>query len=158
MALTEHNNNTIPLVEVTSTGHAIAVVQTDGGAIVTPAQEGAAITGESLEAGGTHLIGWLSSIRKAITDHLPLSGGRVDVTVGTSVATTNSVGSRVDGHSLTSGSTSDDDTTSTVIGRLKKLVSLLPTGLSTGGGLKVSVADAPALTSLTANIALGESI
>ena len=32
---------------------------------------GAAITGESLEAGGSGLLGWLSSLRKKIADRLP---------------------------------------------------------------------------------------
>ena len=45
---------------------------------------GAAITGQSLEAGGSGILGWLASIRKAITDRLPaaLVGGRLDVNVG----------------------------------------------------------------------------
>jgi hypothetical protein len=44
--------------------------------------------------------------------------------------------SQADGHSATLGSTADADTASTVIGRLKKLISLLPTAL-VGDRLKV---------------------
>ena len=36
---------------------------------------GAAITGESLEAGGSGLLGWLSSVRKKIADRLPAALG-----------------------------------------------------------------------------------
>lgn len=37
-------------------------------------QIGAAVTGQSLEAGGSGVLGWLSSIRKAITDRLGTLG------------------------------------------------------------------------------------
>lgn len=48
------------------------------------ALQGAPITGQSLEAGGSGLSGWLASIRKAITDRLPgaLVGGRLDTNLG----------------------------------------------------------------------------
>ena len=38
------------------------------------AKDGAAITGQALEAGGTSISGWLSSIRKAITDRFGVLG------------------------------------------------------------------------------------
>lgn len=46
------------------------------------ATDGVAVTGQTLEAGGVTQIGWLSSIRKAITDRLPaaLVDGRLSVT------------------------------------------------------------------------------
>lgn len=37
--------------------------------------EGAPITGQSLEAGGSGALGWLASLRKAITDRLPAALG-----------------------------------------------------------------------------------
>lgn len=39
------------------------------------ATDGAAITGQSLESGGSGVFGWLSSLRKAITDRLPAALG-----------------------------------------------------------------------------------
>lgn len=50
---------------------------------------GTAITSQSLEAGGAGNLGWLASIRKAITDRLPaaLVGGRLDVNIGASAIT-----------------------------------------------------------------------
>src|SRR5438046_827652 len=54
--------------------------------LVTLAQQGAPVTGQSLEAGGSAVLGWFSSLRKAITDRLPTSlvSGRLDVNVGAS--------------------------------------------------------------------------
>jgi hypothetical protein len=51
--------------------------------------EGTPITGETVGTGGAGALGWLSSIRKAITDRLPaaLVGGRLDVNIGASSAT-----------------------------------------------------------------------
>lgn len=40
------------------------------------AQVGASITGQTLEAGGSGNLGWLASIRKAITDRLPAALGQ----------------------------------------------------------------------------------
>lgn len=50
----------------------------------------------------------------------------------TNPATTNAVSSQADGHSATIGSTSDASTATTLVGLLKKLVSLLPTALVSG--------------------------
>lgn len=44
---------------------------------------------------------------------------------------------QADGHSATIGATTDADTANTLVGRIKKLISLLPTTLGTGGGLKI---------------------
>lgn len=41
---------------------------------ITPLGEGTAITGQSLETGGAKALGWLSSIRKAITDRFGTLG------------------------------------------------------------------------------------
>lgn len=72
-------------------GTVTANLGTIGGAatettLATVTKEGAAVTGQSLEAGGSSVLGWLSSVRKAITDRLPaaLVGGRLDVNVGAS--------------------------------------------------------------------------
>jgi hypothetical protein len=48
------------------------------------ATDGAPVSGQTLEAGGSALMGWLSSVRKAITDRLPaaLVGGRLDMNIG----------------------------------------------------------------------------
>jgi hypothetical protein len=53
------------------------------------ATDGAPVSGQVLEAGGTSLMGWLSSVRKAITDRLPaaLVGGRLDVNIGAAAVT-----------------------------------------------------------------------
>lgn len=59
------------------------------------------------------------------------------VASGTAVATSHAAASQADGHSATIGATTDADTASTVIGRLKKLVALLPTALGGQGGLKI---------------------
>lgn len=61
----------------------------------------------------------------------------------TNPATTNAAGSQVDGHSATLGTTADASTTTTVIGLLKKLVSLLPTAL-VGGRLDTQASQATA--------------
>jgi hypothetical protein len=68
---------------------------------------------------------------KKITDPLP---------TGTNVigGTTNAVGSQADGHSASIGSTADADTALTVIGRLKQLLTRLPTAL-VGGRLDSNI-------------------
>ena len=66
---------------------------------------------------------------------------------GTPMPASNAVASQADGHSATLGTTADATTATTVIGRLQKLVSLLPAALGLGGGLKsegVGVAGTPA--------------
>jgi len=108
------------------------------------AQDGAAITGQSLEAGGSHVLGWLASIRKAITDRLPaaLVGGRLDINIGASSATVPVSGtitanagsgtlatSTADGQNAAIGATTDAATANTVIGRLKQLLSRWPASL-----------------------------
>lgn len=72
---------------------------------------------------------------------LPVDG-TVTANAGTgNFASTNAAGSQADGHSATVGATTDADTDSTVIGRLKKTVALLagglPAALGAGGGLKI---------------------
>jgi hypothetical protein len=53
------------------------------------AKDGTPITGQTLETGGASVLGWLSSLRKAITDRLPaaLVGGRLDVNLGATSVT-----------------------------------------------------------------------
>ena len=63
--------------------------------------------------------------------------GSVAVSNANPVPTSNAVASQADGHSATIGTTADADTANTLIGRIKKLISLLPTTLGTGGGLKI---------------------
>ena len=95
-----------PLVDNTSLGDAQIIKEFDptagsitpligqkaraGSKPVTLATEdiGEPITGQSLEAGGSGLFGWLASLRKAITDRLPaaLVGGRLAVDATGSVA------------------------------------------------------------------------
>lgn len=76
-------------------------------------------------------------------------------------ATTNAAASQADGHSASIGSTGDADTASTLIGRAKKLVSLLagglPAALGSGGGLKVdgSGTPLPVNGTVTANAGTG---
>lgn len=69
------------------------------------------------------------------------SKGELHVKHADAVAGTSAASSQADGHSLTLGATADADTATTVIGRLKKLVSLLaaglPAALGGGGGIKV---------------------
>lgn len=50
----------------------------------------------------------------------------------TNPAATNAAGSQVDGHSATLGTTADASTATTIVGLLKKLVSLLPASLVSG--------------------------
>lgn len=79
-------------------------------------------------------------------------------------ATTNAAASQVDGHSATIGATSDADTADTLIGRAKKIVSLLagglPAALGAGGGLKVdgSGTALPVETELPAAAALADNV
>lgn len=62
------------------------------------------------------------------------------------VPTSNAAASQADGHSATIGTTTDADTTNTVIGRLKKIVGLLagglPAALTVGGNLKTAISEA----------------
>ncbi len=52
------------------------------GATVTVDTQGTAITGQSLETGGYSAMGWLSSIRKAITDSLASLLARLPAALG----------------------------------------------------------------------------
>lgn len=68
-----------------------------------------------------------------------------------------------DGADIALGATGDADTANTVIGRLKKLVSLLagglPAALSAGGGVKVGVVDAlPAGTNAIGKLAANSGV
>lgn len=60
----------------------------EGGGSTGGLGEGAPITGQALEAGGSSGLGWLSSLRKAFTDRLPaaLVNGRLAVEVGNAPA------------------------------------------------------------------------
>lgn len=49
----------------------VVVVASSDGTAADSLKEGTPETGQSLGAGGTHTLGWLSSIRKAVTDRLP---------------------------------------------------------------------------------------
>lgn len=62
--------------------------------VATLAREGVSITGASMPAGGSYLMGWLSAIWKAITDRLPSSlvSGRLDVNVGNTATVTGTGG------------------------------------------------------------------
>lgn len=64
---------------------------------------------------------------------------------GTALPSSNAASSQVDGHSATIGATTDADSTNTLVGRLKKLVSLLagglPAALGSNGGLKTEPAS-----------------
>lgn len=90
---TEGNYATVSAVD--GDHNAIDVNVIAGGGITVNADtsdllgEGAPITGESLEAGGSSALGWFASLRKAITDRLPaaLVGGRLDVNVGAGTVT-----------------------------------------------------------------------
>lgn len=88
-----------------------------------------------------------------------LVSGRFDVNVGAKPAN-----AEADGHSATIGATSDADTADTLIGRAKKIVSLLagglPAALGAGGGLKVdgSGTALPVETELPAAAALADNV
>lgn len=79
----------------------------------------------------------LGTAGTASTDVLTVQG----IAGATPLPSSNAASSQVDGHSATIGTTSDADTTNTVIGRLKKIVSLLagglPAALGANGGLKI---------------------
>ena len=68
-------------------------------------REGAPITGQTLEAGGSSNTGWLSSIRKAITDRLPaaLVGGRLDINIGADGVGLSKEGTPITGQTLEAG-------------------------------------------------------
>lgn len=101
------------------------------------AKDGTPITGQALEAGGASVTGWLSSLRKAITDRLGTLGQKTmanstPVAIASdqsAVATSNAATSQADGHSASIGATTDASTANTVIGRLKALIALLPASL-----------------------------
>lgn len=88
-----------------------------------------------------------------------LVSGRFDVNVGAKPAN-----AEADGHSATIGATGDADTANTLIGRAKKIVSLLsgglPATLGAGGGLKVdgSGTALPVETELPAAAALADNV
>jgi len=66
----------------------------------------------------------------------------VAVSPNNTIATTNSIGSQVDGHSLTIGTTTDADSSNTVIGRLKQIITKLSGGLPAsllGGRLDTNI-------------------
>ena len=121
---------------------------------------GAAITGESLEAGGSGLLGWLSSLRKKIADRLPAAlgaGGGLKVDgSGTALPVSASSLPLPAGAALETGGnlaailaklSSDPATQTTLAAILAKLISApataalqgggLPAALAAGGGLKV---------------------
>lgn len=58
--------------------------------------------------------------------------------------TSSAAASQADGHSATIGTTTDTSAASTLVGLLKKLISLLPAALAGGGGLKVDLASTAA--------------
>lgn len=96
----------------------------------------------------------------AIDGKLPaLVSGRVPVDGSASTQPVSSAnGSQADGHSATLGSTGDADTASTVIGRLKKTVSLLAGGLPAAlvnGRLDVSIGASPATVPVSGSVAQG---
>ncbi len=95
---------------------------------------------------------------------LPING-TVTANAGTgNFAGTNAINSQADGHSETIGATTDADTANTLIGRAKKIVSLLagglPAALGAGGGLKVdgSGTALPVDTELPAAAALADNV
>jgi hypothetical protein len=77
---------------------------------------------------------------------MPISDNGGIITVDGTVAMTTAAAAQADGHSASIGATADADTASTVIGRLKKLVTLLAAGLpaafTAGGGVKAGLVDA----------------
>jgi hypothetical protein len=79
----------------------------------------------------------LGTAGSASTDVITVQG----IAGATPLPSSNAASSQADGHSVTIGTTTDADTTSTVIGRLKKIVSLLagglPAALGANGGLKI---------------------
>ena len=63
-----------------------------------------------------------------------------------------------DGKIVTLGTTTDEDTANTVIGRLKKLISLIPAALTAGGNLKTAVLEAlPAGTSIIGKFGIDQT-
>ena len=108
----------------------------------------------------TTLVGLLKWIKARLPTALGAGGGvKVDGS-GTALPTSNAVSSQADGHSATLGTTGDASTATTVIGRLQKLVSLLPTALGAGGGLKIdgSGTSLPVETELPTAAALSDSM
>lgn len=102
------------------------------------------VTGQTLETGGVSDIGWLSSIRKAITDRLPAALG------GTTAANSLPVVLSSDGPfatqtgSITETAPGTDTASSGLNGRLQRIaqrltsiIALLPTALGANGGLKI---------------------
>ncbi|MGB8644038.1 MAG: hypothetical protein WCF84_02285 [Anaerolineae bacterium] len=151
----------------------------EGGNLATLAAKdfalaGAAITGQSLEAGGSGVLGWLASLRKALTDRLPaaLVGGRLDVNVGntptvntglsTNAGATDTTTLRVitasDGPLNTNlGATTDaaitSDANGSVSGKLRGLVKMLADAWdSVNHRLNVADANVAALTKNSGNV------
>ncbi len=68
----------------TTANASLASIDTKADGIATRLAEGAPVTGESLEAGGSSGTGWLSSIRKAVTAITTLLTARLPAALGTS--------------------------------------------------------------------------
>lgn len=104
----------------------------------------------------------LGTAGTASTDVITVQG----IAGATPLPSSNAASSQADGHSATIGTTTDADTTNTVIGRLKKIVSLLagglPAALGANGGLKiegvVSGTTVPVDTELPTAAALSDTI
>jgi hypothetical protein len=78
------------------------------------------------------------------TPVLPVSGPLTDTQLrAAAVPVSHAAASQADGHSASIGATTDADTTNTLIGRLKKLISLVPAAL-VGGRFDVNIGAAPA--------------
>jgi hypothetical protein len=125
-------------VGLIQTNVALLVPDLDSVRVATEAT--ATATGTTGDADTTStLIGLLKWIKARLPTALGSQGAlKVEgVASGTPQPTSNTAGAQVDGHSATIGTTSDASTATTVIGRLQKLVSLLPTALGAGGGLKI---------------------
>jgi hypothetical protein len=119
------------------------VAVTDGGGTITVDDGGTSLTVDGtvtvVDGGGTLTV---DDGGTSLT-----VDGTVAVTQSTSPwVTSNAASSQADGHSVTIGTTTDADTVNTVIGRLKKIISVLagglPAALTGSGNLKVAVNEA----------------
>ena len=144
---------------------------------------GAAITGESLEAGGSGLLGWLSSVRKKIADRLPAAlgaGGGLKVDgSGTALPVSASFLPLPSGAALETGGnlaailaklSNDPATQTTLAAILAKIIAApataalqgggLPAALGAGGGLKVEgiAYTTPTHTAVTVGVATGVAL
>lgn len=107
------------------------------GALLTDATfsaaTGAAITGQSLEAGGSGLLGWLASLRKAFTDRLPASLGQKAkaASLAVTLASDDDLLARI-------GEVQASPTTNTLLDRLKAIMTALAGTLTVSGSVEVA--------------------